>query len=68
MANEPTHMSLSYALMILCDAHTCDDQQLGFTIHSTIMEPRPEHYVEAWSLVRRAAGYTGLPEQETPYD
>lgn len=60
-------MSLGSALQILCDVHTGDDARVGFVIHAGACPPAwgrwgENDYIEAWKIVRAAAGRPTDPE------
>lgn len=61
MWNEQIGMSLGQALHILCEVHTDDHADVGFVVHmgampSTISSFSQSEYVNAWKIVRQAAG------------
>lgn len=64
MTEKPKRMSLCSAMSLLAEAHTRDDELVGFTIetfpHIGIRFGWAE-YIEAWRAVREAVGRPTAP-------
>lgn len=60
-------MTLTEALHILCEAHTRDDDKIGFTVSpgaiAHYMPRNVEKYIEAWKVARDNVGLQVLPRQ-----
>lgn len=63
--NDDPPMSLCRALSLLVEAHTRDDDLVGFTVETGPRVDPPwmgkGEYLEAWSVVRRAVGRQTKP-------